>query len=290
VDIPRVKRHSTPITTGYRPSCASILDPITEFETTEHHQEGATALVTTPYQPLVEEDLSSVRTREEEEEEEEEEVGAVIANLNARSPSPNGAGSPIPRQKWGFKPHPLNLSQETDRALSPGSPTLNQEDKRRRGRSVGGRLLPSSSGTDNQTEGGKRKRSLFHKRSDSDSNPSTIDREADMGAASTRSSSSLGMHEKRRSFRIRRSSSEGNIHLMFGAFPSSTPDTGPDPVSVTDNETVVVPFRRVTTIASPLGHDSGPAGILDGCGAPTYRPLRRSLTVDSPEPMATGEF
>lgn len=302
VDMPRVKRHSTPVTTGSRPSCTSLLTPITEFYSPEHQQEESSitatkpATVVTPYQPLLEDDEITI---------EEEDGGAVIANLNARSPT----RSPTPSENGVSQPRPLSAGSPTPsqdsvsrpRPLSAGSPTSSQEEARQRGRSGGeGQIKliskhrsnrampPRQNSLGSPVEGRRKKRKWFHTRSDSDSvmaNPSAME----LGVVSDRSSPSLGS-QKPQPFSIRKSSSDGNIHRLGHA---SSPDTGPEPVSLKDG--AAIPFRRVTSIASPISHDTGAAterGVFSTFSSatsdPSRRPLRRSLTVDSPEPTPTG--
>lgn len=348
VEIPIVKRHSTPVTTGSRPSVSSALAPISEFASPEHPQGEAvdSAAVGTPYQPLVEEDPSSGQT--EDEEEEEEGGGAVIANINAQSPSPtredaraliirprpHSAGSSIPSQEDLGEAHPHNLGSPipNERPLSAGSST-SQEGVRRKGKSGGGgggggegqkKLLPGSifkhrgkgRGSDNRVapkqyspgspvEERKKKRKWFHthKRSGSDSvmtmtnpvaNIGNSDRETELSVASDRSSPILGAYsEKRRTFSVRRSSSDGNLHRLL-QYDHTFPDMGPEPVSLKDSETGI-PFRRVTTIASPTIQESRGIGggvvcTVPSSGSGSHRPLRRSLTMDSPEPVPTGTW
>lgn len=320
VDIPIVKRHSTPITTGSRPSCSSLLNTITEFASPEHPKEDEASeseAVMTPYQQLME---------EEEEEllhgpaERDEDGGAVIANLNARSPTPTGERQPRPFSSGSSTPsqsHPPSVgsptpSQEETKTLSP---TPSQEEVREKGRNGHKKLLPAhifkhrgkGRGSDSPVlskqrvptpvEERKRRRKWFHKRSGSDSvmaasrdHLSVGNREEELGVASLQSSPNLGALEQRRYLGIRKSSSDGNIHklLLYGG-GNTLPDTGPDPIPMKDN---VVPFRRVTTIASPTPMDStanrGAGGVVSSSSASSHRPLRRSLTVDSPEPILTG--
>ena len=326
VEVPMVKRHSTPITTGSRPSVASALAPISEFDSPDHPQLSTEAAesteVVTPYQPLVEEDLSSGGLTEEE----EEGGGAVITNINAQSPSPTheDAGT-LTSSVIGPRPHSAPCRKDIGEAnlespipsqssLNAGSPTPSQEGVKQRGKSGGGegqkKLLPGNifkhrskgRGLDNRVtpkqnslgspvEERRKKRKWFHKRSGSDSvmtmtNPVVgSDRETELSVASDRSSPILGASEKRQSFNIHRSSSDGNIHSLL-QYGHASPDTGPEPVSVNDSG-AGIPFRRVTTIASPTAQE--PLVIGGGSVSGSHRPLRRSLTMDSPEPTPTGK-
>lgn len=314
MEVAAVKRHSTPNASSHRPSNTSLLNTITELNSPQHPEEDPSsepAIEMTPYQPLMEEEDVSSQT-------EEEEGGAVIANLNARSPTP-------PSQVDASQPHPLNAGSPTPsqpdagsptpsqpHPLDAGSPTPSEEEVKRKGGEAHKRLLPASifkhrskgRGSDSPVlkqnslsspvEERKKRRKWFHKRSGSDSVVTNGDHPSDSsrkGVTSNISSPNLGAAEKRK-LGMRKSSSDGNIHRLM-LYSHTLPDTGPVPVSMPDS--AGVPFRRVTTIASPgpAEPDNNPFGGGGGVAPPaatssSHRPLRRSLTMDSPEPTLSG--
>lgn len=292
LEMSMLKRHSTPVTTSSRPSLPASLGTITEHSTpsseracpstpeptpvTTPYQPHAT----TPYQPLVEEaELSSGHATEDE----------VIANLNAQSPTPS--------------------REEMSRTPSIPSPTPSQEKVtnevklptgifKQRSLSKKGRGAESS-----PVEERRRRRKWFHKRSGSDigERPLVSSGNAELaGVASEHSSPDLGASsgQRRAPFILRKSSSDGNLHAML--LRNHTPsDTGPELVAIQDCH--ALPLRRVVTGGTPLTFDlsntSLPGHIIGG-GAPSsassdptpsgHRPLRRSLTMDSPEPPLNG--
>ena len=113
------------------------------------------------------------------------------------------------------------------------------------------------------------------------------DQQGDMGVASD-------AERRRAAFSLRKSSSDGSINRVIHHNNYPLP-RDPSPAPTTPSSDKELGFRRVATIASPLISADQPEGNVapptetDKPSGPTHRPLRRSLTLDSPDPDIPGE-
>lgn len=247
-------------------------------------------LLTTPYRRLKDDDSSSGGEAEDRGGEKEG-AESVIANLNARTPSPT-ASQEVERTDQRRK---LTLPGSFLKHRSP-------ESKLRKGRGSDTQLLSSPVEDSGKS---RKKRKWFHTRSGSaevSSSSVTVPQPAEEGGVATDDhtpSLSLEVPEPK-VFVMHKSLSEGHIHGMLQSDRGSSPASLP---SRSRGEDAIPAFCRVTSMTSPEGisessHSTSPQPVpveAPGVGVvatPTttasHRPLRRSLTMDSPEPATTG--
>ena len=269
-----------------------------------------------PSQPLLQEEI-----------EEEDEVSSgdiegsssVIANLNTKSPSPKT--TPTHSQEDVRKP-PLGASETSppwhqekgkngdgkrnllySTIFKHRSPESRPKKKLESGdlvltnQNLLGHSPPLADGLKSRL-----KRKWFHKRSESD--VPTSGQYLEMGMEHENDpKSSCPSAEEKKVFLIRKSSSDSNIHrLAVNQYDDTLPETVLSNFRYEDDSALQQHhgFRRVSTIASPVMtefSDPGQSSVDDSVVATTgtsssvhQRPLRRSLTIDSPEPPLKGMF
>ena len=246
-------------------------------EDRRQHSSSDPVKVVTPYQPLVEEDEVSIITN----------LNTTSPTLVDQPPSLLTTRSPTPKeegqQSSKGRKLPVSLFKQSNKkkvqqdsevlaksskTLGPGSPMIEERKKKRRWfqhmRTGSGGFAQLT--TNSMDEGGD------------------SDLELEVGVASDHNSPV-------RRFIVKKSFSEGNIRSLSTAFS----DIGQQPLAVLDTE--ALPNRRVTSIAPPTpssfsnppskdarGVASPPPATSSSTSSSSHRPLRRSLTIDSPEP------
>ena len=286
-EVSQTKRHSAPhvIPASSRPGRTSIrplVMPDTIAETSIDGQEEAypsppsAASLNTPYRPLQEDDSSSVTSSHTN-----DGGGAVIANVNARSPTSSqededGSGQDMavrgvagPQSKGLRKPllkhHSLESKSKKGCGLDGGHEEGGKQRKRRKWFGI-------------------------HKRSDSvDGSTRIVVSDGSDGESCSRESEvGVATEHCLQPFILHKSSSEGNLHAIFHHGSHTFPRTGNTQPDLLDSSEIL-PLPPVST-AAIMTHDlpSQPAPVLATSTSVIInksRPLRRSLTIDSPEPI-----
>ena len=291
------------------------------------------ATLTTPYQPLInEEELSGGRVRREKS---GGGTGEVIANLNTTSPTHSQEDMLHPSASTGSATPSQSSGGEGGGDTTPprGSERSPDMEHRRLGGLFKHRSPEARRHDQNSVleEGGKsrRKKKWFHshRRSGSDvtghmrmtgvtgvrregsgreespllvvSGKQPAGRQAEGGVVSGSGGPSGVGSEDRRPFVLRKSSSDSNLQRLLRSH--SLPTMSPSPTllhrSLRDDDPKF--FRRISSNGSahPVPPEStGDVGVVTSTtsasvvgSTASHRPLRRSLTIDSPEPIPTGE-